>query len=99
MKKLCNKCGDTYNEDSRCTCWTPSQVRPSRVKFYKSKEWKAMKSFVIALNPVCQICNKRLSQETDHVLPLRMRPDLALTLSNLQAVCSICHRTKTQSGW
>ena len=31
----------------------------------------------------------------DHVIPIRARPDLRLTLSNLQALCKPCHDRKT----
>ena len=44
----------------------------------------------------CVQCGSHVGLECDHVLPVRDRPDLAFTLSNLQILCGRCHARKTR---
>jgi len=44
----------------------------------------------------CVQCGARKGLECDHVEPVRSRPELAYTLSNLQILCGRCHARKTR---
>ncbi|WP_243264871.1 HNH endonuclease signature motif containing protein [Sulfitobacter sp. DSM 110093] len=44
----------------------------------------------------CVQCGERRRLECDHVEPVRDRPDLAYTLSNLKILCWRCHSRKTR---
>lgn len=68
--------------------------------FYKSKSWELTRQHVLIRdNGLCQHClrNKEitLAEMVDHIIPIKVRWDLRLTLSNLQALCNACHNTKT----
>lgn len=68
--------------------------------FYKSKSWVLTRQQVLIRdNGLCQHCltNKKitLAEMVDHVVPIKVRWDLRLTLSNLQSLCNACHNTKT----
>jgi 5-methylcytosine-specific restriction endonuclease McrA len=36
-----------------------------------------------------------LAEEVDHIIPIRIRPDLAFVRRNLQPLCKPCHSRKT----
>ena len=76
--------------------------------FYQSQPWRKLRSQVRAqwkaANRPCAFCNGRLDftvrrgqraqAVVDHIEPRVKRPDLALTLSNLQMVCHSCNSKK-----
>lgn len=43
----------------------------------------------------CVQCGTRKRLEVDHIEPVRDRPDLSFSLSNLQVLCGRCHARKT----
>ena len=43
----------------------------------------------------CVVCGSRLRLEVDHVEPVERRPELALSLDNLQTLCRAHHIEKT----
>ena len=67
--------------------------------FRSSVRWQKMRALVLAEEPCCRAClwvgRTTAASEVDHVIRLRDRPDLALVRSNLQALCSTCHASKS----
>ncbi|MBK5254333.1 MAG: HNH endonuclease [Peptostreptococcaceae bacterium] len=72
-------------------------LKPNELwKFYKSKEWLALKELVLREHHYeCQECKKRgkitKADTVHHIKHVRDHPELALTKSNLEPVCKACH--------
>jgi len=58
--------------------------------------WRRLRLLVLAEEPICRRCQHEFTADIDHVIPLRVRPDLRLVRSNLQGLCRACHRVKTE---
>jgi 5-methylcytosine-specific restriction protein A len=59
--------------------------------------WRKLRRFKLATDPVCQIrthCQGMVATEVDHIIPISVRPDLRLELSNLQSACKPCNAAK-----
>lgn len=63
--------------------------------FYNSKRWRDKARQILKANIWCVRCNREFASEVDHRVPLKDAPHLALTDSNLDALCSSCHSTKS----
>lgn len=71
--------------------------------------WRKLSALKLKRNPRCEIrthCKGLIPDdaavEVDHIIPIRERPDLRLSWSNLQSACKACHSAKTareSSGW
>ncbi|MFN3261272.1 MAG: HNH endonuclease [Pikeienuella sp.] len=60
--------------------------------FYKSKEWAKMRAKVMREEPTCRMCGSDSPRAVaDHIIPRRVRPDLALVRGNIQRLCRDCH--------
>ena len=61
------------------------------------KPWRTLRRLVLQESPYCAHCGAMLGHDgqVDHIIPRAVRPDLLLTRSNLQALCSACHCKKT----
>jgi 5-methylcytosine-specific restriction protein A len=72
------------------------------MRFRSSAAWQKARASVLNEAPVCpdpyglHVGRIVLASEVDHVIPLTQRPDLALARTNLQGLCTRCHRRKTQ---
>jgi 5-methylcytosine-specific restriction enzyme A len=70
-----------------------------RQRFYNSREWKAMRIIILTESIYCIKCLekgiKEYANEIDHIIDIKIRPDLAFVKSNLQALCKACHSKKT----
>lgn len=69
-------------------------------KFYKSKEWElARQQALIRDHGLCQDCllEQRITTAVpvDHIIPIKVRWDLRLVLSNLRSLCNRHHAIKT----
>jgi len=63
----------------------------------RGARWKALRMMALDRDGwQCVRCGERRRLECDHVEPVRDRPDLAYTLSNLQILCGRCHASKTR---
>ncbi|MEM9966480.1 MAG: HNH endonuclease signature motif containing protein [Pseudomonadota bacterium] len=63
----------------------------------RGPRWKALRMLALDRDGwACVQCGARRGLECDHILPVRDRPDLAYTLSNLQILCGRCHARKTR---
>lgn len=66
------------------------------MKFYKSKEWKALRLKALKRdNYECQICKSKgkykRAENVHHMKEVKTHPELALDLDNLQCLCVRCH--------
>lgn len=60
--------------------------------FYLSPAWRAVRRAVLIRDHWwCQRCKRRSANTVHHLLPRSERPDLALVMENLEAVCCLCH--------
>lgn len=65
------------------------------IKFYKSKEWQALRKKKLAVVHECEMCKKRGKYSSvdivHHIVEVRKAPNLALDYNNLMCVCFKCH--------
>ena len=66
-------------------------------KITRTQRWKALRMQALERDGWrCVQCPERRGLEVDHILPVRVRPDLAWSLVNLQCLCGRCHARKTR---
>ena len=71
-------------------------ARHSR-RITRGPRWKALRMQALERDDwQCVHCGTRHRLEVDHIEPVRDRPDLAWSLSNLQCLCGRCHARKTR---
>jgi len=56
-------------------------------------KWQQARKRILREEPVCRVCNVRLSTEVDHVVPKYLGG--TATRSNLRGICRRCHRMKS----
>ena len=59
----------------------------------KRRYWKN-RQYVLARDPLCQICQNAPSAEADHILALSLGG--ADTIDNMQGLCVSCHKRKSR---
>lgn len=79
-----------------------SDAATRRSGFYESREWLAVRYEALkASSGRCTCCGARPTEgnpiHVDHIKPRSKYPHLALTLSNLQALCKSCNLGKGAS--
>lgn len=59
------------------------------------RRWRELRAQVLREEPICCVpgCG-RVSTQVDHVLPLKLRPDLALERTNLRGICASHNASK-----
>lgn len=78
--------------------------RPSHSLRGYDRTWYRLRAAKLSREPLCEaaeICKdhpiiRRVATQVDHVIPIRLRPDLRLVWSNLQSLCASCHSAKTR---
>ena len=59
-------------------------------------DWKKLSERYRKENPLCVVCAERgiatAAEEVHHVVPITEAPWLRLAVSNLMALCVVCHR-------
>ena len=64
--------------------------------WHRSPGWRRLRLRALRRDGwACVVCGSRLRLEVDHVQPVERRPDLALSLDNLQTLCRAHHIEKT----
>jgi 5-methylcytosine-specific restriction protein A len=58
------------------------------------RQWEKVRAVVLARDPVCKACERRLSVEADHITPLAAG-GARLDPKNCQGLCKPCHTAKT----
>lgn len=66
-------------------------------RFHVSGPWRTLRAAFLRDHPDCVVCGQP-TEHVDHILPVRERPDLALDVDNVQALCWSCHSRKTRRG-
>lgn len=88
---LCSSCGRPFGVNgskgtgrprTRCEDCRSNQARAD------STAWRELRARVLREEPICAMprCGRR-STQVDHIVPLSLRPDLALVRSNLLGMC------------
>ena len=74
---------------------------PETTRFYNSVSWKRFRAAIRAARPLCELClsegRETPSEQVDHIVRLKERPDLALEESNVRALCMSCHSRRTMT--
>lgn len=87
--ELCATCADLSDRD-------PRNSRLTQKGFYQSWEWKkARYETILRYGNKCMCCGFEGSIVVDHIKPLRLYPELALDLENLQVLCRDCNMGKS----
>jgi len=89
--------GQGYQRPSHCEKHRRERARAFRAKRESGRgytdRWQRVSKMVLRRSPICEICNRNPSTETDHILPKveggTDHPD------NLQGLCKPCHSRKT----
>jgi 5-methylcytosine-specific restriction endonuclease McrA len=73
-------------------------VKPEQLSRIRHTEaWRRLSEQVRQEEPTCRLqlpgCT-RLSETADHIIPVSVRPDLALVRSNCQGACQSCNRKR-----
>lgn len=87
---------EAHKENEAIELTAFSRKHKPRDAFYSSARWLAARKHKLALNPVCELCNRQPATEVHHIIPKDERPDLALALSNLQSTDRSCHARESQ---
>ena len=66
------------------------------IRFYQCREWRHLRLKALERDHYeCQVCQRRgkysKARNVHHLKEVKDRPDLALTLTNLECVCIACH--------
>lgn len=87
----------TILSDTELVLWINKLIKDDNLKvFYNSALWEHVREEVlIEQHYECQVCKEKglytPAVTVHHIKYLRLHPELALTKSNLKAVCDICH--------
>ena len=72
----------------------------SRAKFYRSKQWHAVRESIVNRDMnCCQVCGRSMPRMfVDHIIPLQCCTDDQMIASeNLWTLCGGCHNRKTKA--
>lgn len=62
--------------------------------------WLRLSRHCLREEPLCRYCAERgivtIATVSDHITPVRVRPDLRLVRSNVQSLCATCHNSTKQ---
>jgi 5-methylcytosine-specific restriction protein A len=88
--------GAVFWESERERKAAPDRTRPSTTDRSYDAAWRRVRSAFAAAHPVCyQPGCREATQEIDHILSVRERPDLRLSWSNLRSFCKSYHSART----
>jgi 5-methylcytosine-specific restriction protein A len=99
-KRLCleSKCPLPTHYRGRCQRHQKERNRETRsqnAKVYNTKRWKLLRRHKLQLNPICERCDMTLANEVHHVIAIQAGGD-PWNLSNLEALCRVCHSKETR---
>ncbi len=70
-------------------------TRPPWDRWYRRSHWTALRTIVLAKEPICRICQRAASTVADHIVPHKGNWALFCDLDNLEGICDACHSKKT----
>lgn len=66
--------------------------KKQRDPFYATAAWQRLRLMALQRDHyLCQVCRHHPADTVHHLIPREGRPDLAMSLDNLQSVCRQCH--------
>jgi 5-methylcytosine-specific restriction endonuclease McrA len=71
-----------------------------KYRIYNTSRWAKLRLKILMKNPLCQVCNKELATEVDHIIPFStgitdaQKLRLGFDITNLQSICHECHNEK-----
>lgn len=75
--------------------WLARAASQRARSFYDTAEWRAVRYEALKRSGRrCALCGAGGELHVDHIVPRSVRPDLALTLENLQVLCRDCNLGK-----
>lgn len=83
--------------DNKTLRWIERLIREDKlIPFYKSKQWRSVRQEALERdNFECQECKRHgkysRAQNVHHKQELKLRPELALSIDNLECLCIRCH--------
>lgn len=89
-----------YYKNIKSTPHKVIDVKLSHNNFYLSNEWKELRykklsNYIIRNGKKCECCgNESNKLHVDHIQPRSKRPDLELSIDNLQVMCETCNTGK-----
>lgn len=91
----------THNPAARAVK-TKSTARHTQTRTQRGYDnnWLKFSRMCLAEEPYCRYCAREgrvtLAVVSDHIIPVRIAPDLRLTRSNVQSLCKHCHDSVKQ---
>jgi 5-methylcytosine-specific restriction protein A len=71
-----------------------------KYRIYNTSRWSKIRTKVLLTHPVCQVCDKELATQVDHIIPFStgmtdaQKLRLGFDVTNLQSICTDCHLEK-----
>lgn len=71
-----------------------------KYRIYNTARWKSLRLKKLMTKPLCEVCEKALATEVDHIIPFstgltdKQKLRLGFDYSNLQSICYNCHLEK-----
>jgi len=70
-----------------------------RETFYRTKEWKALRLYMLSVTPWCEECIKKgitkPATDVHHIIDIKDDPSKVVDVSNLECLCHSCHSSHT----
>jgi 5-methylcytosine-specific restriction protein A len=87
---------NVWDGDERARKAAFDKTRAGSRKLYNDAPWRKLRERFIRAHPVCCApgCGKP-TEDVDHILSVRQRPDLRLSWSNLRPFCRSHHAART----
>ncbi len=104
IPKLCSHPAcKNISRDGNHKCYLHRQIRKRSAKaiersgFYNETKWKQLSKSIRMQRPVCEICNKELTNDLDHWLERSIdhNDEFEYDQRNLVCLCKSCHTRKT----
>ena len=94
----CNRCEEKRKD--RHKLYDKNVRDKEAAAFYNSKGWKFVREHAMQRDfGLCQRCYAKeditLADMVDHIVPIKVQPELSLELDNTQSLCNSCHAKKT----
>jgi 5-methylcytosine-specific restriction endonuclease McrA len=86
----------TFSAINRKARYESSPERILEREFYKSRQWRSLRKWYLAEQPLCECGCHLPAEQVHHKIEVKKRPDLALDPTNLQSLTRACHSRITR---